>query len=68
MLNILKKLNAEKKNIWSFTSFVVETGATAYILYKAYSQNNETFRVVMAFAAAVLVVNIFAKLYSLIRK
>lgn len=63
-----KKINAEKGNIWSFISLIIEVFAATIIVRAAYFQSDDLIKIALAIIGAVLVINLLAKLYTLIRK
>lgn len=67
-MNTIKKLNAEKNNIWSFLTILIEGAAVAYLVITALNQDVMVQKIGLAVVASVLGVNLLAKLYTLIRK
>ena len=65
---ILNAINSEKKNIWNFISLLTEFAAAAFVATSAYFQTELTFKIGLSIVASVLIVNLLAKLYVLVRK
>jgi hypothetical protein len=64
----INKLNAEKNNIWSFLTLLTELATASFVAVSACNQKEVSLRIILAVIASVLIVNLLAKLYVLVRK
>lgn len=64
----LNAINSEKKTIWDFISLLTDLAAASFVATSAYFQTETTFKVGLSIVASVLIVNLLAKLYVLVRK
>lgn len=67
MKNKITRINNEVKNIWNFSSFVVEIAAPVLLISVALGQVG-ILKIAFAVVAAFLAVNTAGKIYSLVRK
>lgn len=67
-MKTLQKIKSEKSNIWAFISLLTDFAAAGFVALSAYKLNEVGLKVLLAFIGSVLIVNILAKLYSLVRK
>jgi hypothetical protein len=59
---------SEKNNIWAFLTLLIELATASFVAVSAYNQKEVSLRIILAVIASVLIVNLLAKLYVLVRK
>ncbi len=64
----VKTINAEKSNIWAFITLLTELATALFVAVSAYYQSSIVLKAGLAIVASVLIVNLLARLYSLVRK
>ncbi len=68
MRKVLTIINTEKKNVWEFITFLAYSTAAAFLARLGYLETDMIYKTIFAVVTAVLIVNILATLYGLIRK
>ena len=61
-------IKSEKNNIWAFITLLTELATASFVAVSAYYQSEMVHKIGLAIIASVLIVNLLAKLYALVRK